>query len=68
MEKIRCKVCGSVGYSASRDTRCGNCGNNDNEVLQLESTNERRYNSATIHYLQGLVVGSDKPGTFLLKI
>ena len=64
MEKIRCKVCGSVGYSASADVQCSNCGNRENEVLSMDRVNIRKYNNATIHYLQGLAVGSDKPGTF----
>ena len=61
MEKIKCKTCGNVGYSAAHDVRCTRCGKSNNEILQMDRTSEKRYDIATINYLQRLATSKDKP-------
>ena len=59
MEKIKCKNCGYIGFSAFRYVRCSNCGRNDHEVIQMGKT---YINS--IHCRQDLIAGNENPGSF----
>jgi len=64
MERIKCRICGSIGYSASRDVRCSECGSRGHEIISMDHTTERHNEYDTRHYLERIALGNAKPGAY----
>jgi len=64
MERIKCKRCGSIGYSASHDVICSECGNRSHVILDMSTASERRSERNISHYLERIAYGNAKPGAF----
>ncbi|NQT22857.1 MAG: hypothetical protein HQ579_05375 [Candidatus Omnitrophica bacterium] len=63
MEKVKCIKCGSVGYTAASDSvRCYKCGGR-HKIIPMTSKKPALLEEESIHYLQGLPLGDDEPGS-----